>query len=388
MPISPIAEIIDELRRGRMVIIMDDEDRENEGDVLIAAEHVRAEHINFMARHARGLVCLTLTQDRCRQLQLPLMVSDNGSRMSTNFTVSIEAAEGVTTGISAGDRATTIRAAIRPDAGPRDIVQPGHVFPLMARRGGVLARAGHTEAGIDLPRLAGLTPASAICEILNEDGSMARLPQLEVFARAHGLRIGTIADLIRYRMENESTVQRAAECHVQTEFGGFRAVAYHDEIDDAVHLALVKGEVGGDRPTLVRVHVQSSLLDLLALTHRNPAWSLRGALERVAREGVGVVVVLDQKEPAADMIRQIQHFQRQEQGIELPLRRPHQALRTYGLGSQILADLGVCRMRVLGNPVKAPGLSGFGLEIVEYVSPPGAAEDGASPPADSVNTLA
>ncbi|MDA8363548.1 MAG: bifunctional 3,4-dihydroxy-2-butanone-4-phosphate synthase/GTP cyclohydrolase II [Gammaproteobacteria bacterium] len=388
MPISPVVEIVDELRRGRMVIIMDDEDRENEGDVLIAAEHVRAEHINFMARYARGLICLTLTQERCRQLQLPLMVSENGSRMTTNFTVSIEAAEGVTTGISAGDRATTVRAAIRSDAGPRDIVQPGHVFPLMARRGGVLARAGHTEAGIDLPRLAGLSPASVICEILNEDGSMARLPQLEVFANTHGLKIGTIADLIRYRMENESTVQRAAECHISTEFGEFRVVAYHDEIDDTAHLALIRGEIGRDTPTLVRVHVQSSLLDQLTVAHRGLSWTLRAALERVAREGSGVVVVLNQEEPPADLIRQIQHFHRQEQGIELPLRRPHQALRTYGLGSQILSDLGVGKMRVLSNPVKAPGLSGFGLEIVEYISPAGLAEEAAMPPAGSVNLRA
>ncbi len=369
MPISPITEIIDELRRGRMVVIMDDEDRENEGDLLIAAEHVRPEHINFMVRFARGLVCLTLTQERCRQLQLPLMVSDNNSRMTTNFTVSIEAAEGVTTGISAADRATTVRAAIKPDAGPRDVVQPGHIFPLMARPGGVLARAGHTEAGIDLPRLAGLSPASAICEILNEDGSMARLPQLEVFAREHGLKIGTIADLIHYRMENESTVQRAAECRIATEFGEFRAVAYHDEIDNAAHLALIKGELARNVPAMVRVHVQSSLLDLLTDAHRGQSWSLRAALSRVAKEDSGVVVILNQEESSADLIRQIQHFHRQEQGIELPPRRPHQALRTYGLGSQILADLGVGKMRVLSNPVKAPGLSGFGLEIVEYIAP-------------------
>ncbi len=385
MPISPIVEIVDELRRGRMVIIMDDEDRENEGDVLIAAEHVRAEHVNFMARYARGLICLTLTQERCRQLQLPLMVTENGSRMTTNFTVSIEAAEGVTTGISAGDRATTVRAAIKPDAGPRDIVQPGHIFPLMARRGGVLARAGHTEAGIDLPRLAGLSPASVICEILNEDGSMARLPQLEVFAATHGLKIGTIADLIHYRMENESTVERAAECHVMTEFGEFRMVAYHDEIDDTAHVALVKGKIVRDTPTLVRVHVQSSLLDLLTVTHRGMSWTLRAALERVAMEGTGVVVVLDQEESPADLIRQIQHFHRQEQGIELPVRRPHQALRTYGLGSQILSDLGVGKMRVLSNPVKAPGLSGFGLEIVEYISPAEIPEEAATPAAKSLN---
>jgi len=383
MPISPITEIVDELRRGRMVVIMDDEDRENEGDLLIAAEHVRAEHVNFMVRFARGLVCLTLTPERCRQLQLPLMVNDNGSRMSTNFTMSIEAAEGVTTGISAADRATTVHAAIKPEAGPHDIVQPGHVFPLMAKRGGVLARAGHTEAGVDLPRLAGVSPASVICEILNEDGSMARLPQLEVFAREHGLKIGTIADLIRYRMENESTVQRAAECHVATEFGEFRAVAYHDEIDDAAHLVLVKGEIARDVPTLVRVHVQSSLLDLLTGAHRGQTWSLRAALARVAAEGTGVVVVLNQEESSADLIRQIQHFHRQEQGIELPPRRPHLALRTYGLGSQILSDLGVGKMRVLSNPVKAPGLSGFGLEIVEYISPAEHGHDSVAPLKDS-----
>ncbi|MHB8454777.1 MAG: bifunctional 3,4-dihydroxy-2-butanone-4-phosphate synthase/GTP cyclohydrolase II [Acidiferrobacterales bacterium] len=388
MPISPITEIIDELRRGHMVVIMDDEDRENEGDLLIAAEYVRAEHVNFMARHARGLICLTLTQERCRQLQLPLMVNDNGSRMSTNFTVSIEAAEGVTTGISAADRATTVRAAIRSDAGPRDIVQPGHVFPLMAQRGGVLARAGHTEAGVDLPRLAGLSTASVICEILNDDGSMARLPQLEVFAHEHGLKIGTIADLIRYRMENESTVQRAAECHITTEFGGFRAVAYHDEIDDAAHLAFVRGEIARNVPTLVRVHVQSSLLDLVTSAHRGPSWSLRAALARVAQEGSGVVVVLDQEQSSADLIRQIQHFHRQEQGIELPPRRPHEALRTYGLGSQILSDLGVGKMRVLSNPVKAPGLSGFGLEIIEYVSPGEHGHENVTPLNDSVSARA
>ena len=374
MAISPINEILDELKRGRMVVIMDDEDRENEGDLLMAAEQVAAADINFMARYGRGLICLTLTPERCRQLNLTRMVSDNGSRHSTNFTVSIEAAEGVTTGISAADRATTVRAAVKPDAGPADIVQPGHIFPLMAQRGGVLERAGHTEAGVDLPRLAGLAPASVICEILNEDGSMARQPELEAFAREHGLKIGTIADLIRYRMENESTVQRVAECHMPTDFGEFRAIAYHDDIGDLVHLALVKGDIARDRPTLVRVHVQASLMDAISASHRSGSWTLHGALRRVAREGAGVVVVLDQESSADDMIRQIRHFHRQEQGIELPARRQQQALRTYGLGSQILADLGVSRMRVLSNPVKTPGLSGFGLEIVEYLSPeePGA----------------
>ena len=368
MPISPIHHILDELKRGRMVIIMDDADRENEGDLLMAAEHVRAQDINFMVRHGRGLVCLTLTQERCRQLQLPLMVNENNSPYTTNFTVSIEAAHGVTTGISAADRAATVRAAVKPNAGPRDLVQPGHIFPLMAQRGGVLARAGHTEAGIDLPRLAGLEPASVICEILNEDGSMARLPQLEVFAREHSLKIGTIADLIRYRMENESTVQRVSECHMPTEFGEFRVVAYHDDIGDAAHVALVRGDVTRDQPTLVRVHVQSSLLDLFSTAHRGGSWTLRAALARVAQEGQGVVVILHQHESAADLLKQVEHFHLQEQGIESTGKRCQQELRTYGLGSQILADLGVGKMRVLSNPVKAPGMSGFGLEIVEYIS--------------------
>ena len=368
MPISPINQIIDELKLGHMVIIMDDEDRENEGDLLMAAEHVRAQDINFMVRQGRGLVCLTLTQERCRQLQLPLMVNENNSPYTTNFTVSIEAAHGVTTGISAADRATTVHAAVKPNAGPRDVVQPGHIFPLMAQRGGVLARAGHTEAGIDLPRLAGLEPASVICEILNEDGGMARLPQLEIFAREHGLKIGTIADLIRYRIENESTVQRVSECHMPTEFGEFRVVAYYDDIGDATHLALVRGKVTRDQPTLVRVHVQSSLLDLFSTAHRSGSWTLRAALARVAQEGKGVVVVLHQHELAADLLKHVEHFHLQEQGIESAGKRCQQELRTYGLGSQILADLGVGKMRVLSNPVKAPGMSGFGLEIVEYIS--------------------
>ncbi len=370
MAISPTREIIEELKRGRMVVIMDDEDRENEGDLLMAAEKVRPEDINFMATHGRGLICLTLTPERCRQLSLPLMVNDNMTPFTTNFTVSIEAAAGVTTGISAADRATTVQAAIQPDAKPADIIMPGHIFPLMARRGGVLARAGHTEAGVDLARMAGLMPASVICEILSEDGSMARQPELEKFARQHSLKIGTIADLIHYRMQNEATVQRAAECHLPTEFGEFRVITYHDDIEDTAHLALVKGEIRRDQPTLVRVHVQGSLLDLLGVEHRGGSWSLRAAMARVAQNG-GAVVVLQQDESAEELIRQVQHFHRQEQGIELAVRRPQQALRTYGLGSQILADLGVGKMRVLSHPVKAPGLSGFGLEIVEYISPPG-----------------
>ena len=369
MPISPVTEIIDELRRGRMVVLMDDEDRENEGDLVMAAEHVRAADINFMARYGRGLICLTLTPDHCRQLQLPLMVSDTHARRSTNFTVSIEAAHGVTTGISAADRATTIQAAIRPDARPTDIITPGHVFPLMAQRGGVLARAGHTEAGVDLARLAGLTPASVICEIMNEDGSMARLPELIEFARVHNLKIGTIADLIRYRMENESTVQRVGERVLPTEYGEFRVVAYHDDIGDAVHLALVKGEIRGERPTLVRVHVAESLLDLFTLAHRAGAWSLHAALARVASEG-GVVVVLQQPESSAALLARLREAVPAIGQGTTPPTFGREEMRTYGLGSQILADLGVARMRVLGHAMKAPGLSGFGLEIVEYVEEP------------------
>ena len=368
MPISPVNEIVDEIRHGRMVILMDDEDRENEGDLVMAAIHARAEDINFMARYGRGLVCLTLTPDRCRQLQLPLMVNNTDHRPVTNFTVSIEAAVGVTTGISAADRARTIQVAVKKDAKPSDLVQPGHVFPLMAQRGGVLARAGHTEAGVDLARLAGLEPASVICEILNEDGSMARLGELEAFSRRHSLKIGTIADLIRYRMEHESTIQRVGECMLPTEFGEFHVLAYHDDIGDAVHLALVKGETIRNRSTLVRVHVQESLLDLVTSAHRAGSWTLHRALKYIAREGAGIVVILQQQEKPSDLMERVRRFQTQDKTLESTGgRREREEMRTYGLGSQILADLGVGKMRVLGHAMKAPGLSGFGLEIVEYL---------------------
>ena len=368
MPISPITEIIDEIKRGRMVVLMDDEDRENEGDLVMAGVHVRPEDINFMARHGRGLICLTLTAERCEQLKLPLQHSGVHRKLSTAFTVSIEAAQGVTTGISAADRATTVRAAVSPDARPADIVTPGHVFPLMAQRGGVLARAGHTEAGCDLARLAALEPASVICEIMNEDGTMARLPQLEIFAAQHGLKIGTIADLIHYRTEHESNIQRVGECTMPTEFGDFRVIAYHDDIGDSVHLALVRGDLRRDWPSLVRVHVQESLLDLVTTAHRAGSWTLHEALAYVAAQGAGVVVILQQEEKPAGLVQRIRHFQEQGKALESGTgKRGHQEMRTYGLGSQILAELGVRKLRVLGHAMKAPGLSGFGLEIVEYI---------------------
>ena len=357
-----------------MVVLMDDEDRENEGDLLMAAQHVRAEDINFMARHGRGLICLTITEERCRQLNLSLMVPATHVRRSTNFTVSIEAAEGVTTGISAQDRAMTIQAAIKPDAMPSDIVTPGHIFPLMAHKGGVLARAGHTEAGCDLAQLAGLSPAAVICEIMDEDGTMARLPQLLEFAQLHGLKIGTIADLIRYRMENESSIEHVGECVLPTEFGEFRCISYHDDIGDCSHLALVRGDVRREWPTLVRVHVQESVLDLFTTAHRpGSAWTLRRALERVAHEGAGVVVVLQQQETPTALAHRLERFQKQTQGSDAAsTRRGREEMRTYGLGSQILADLGVGKMRVLGHAMKVPGMSGFGLEIVEYIDDTGA----------------
>ncbi len=374
MAISPIAEIIEEMRRGRMVVIMDDEDRENEGDLLMAADVVQPEHINFMAKYGRGLICLTLTAERCRQLHLPLMVSDNAARFSTKFTVSIEAAVGVTTGISAADRATTIRAAVKADAKPSDLVQPGHIFPLMAQRGGVLARAGHTEAGVDLARLAGFSAASVICEILKDDGSMARLPELTRFAEEHGLKIGTIADLIHYRMEHEATVQRIGESNVHTEFGEFRTYLFHDDIEDRVHLALVRGTIAAGQPTLVRVHVHENLLDLITETHHDSGWSLRSALARVATEGRGVVVVLDQPSGTAGLTERVQLLAGGVSEARTKATPAKNELRTYGLGGQILAALGVGKMRVLGQSRKAPGMSGFGLEIVEYIG----AADGAA----------
>lgn len=358
-----IEDILEDIRNGRMVIMMDDEDRENEGDLIMAASKVRPEDINFMARNGRGLICLTLTQDRCRQLRLPLMVSETNEQQATNFTLSIEAAEGVTTGISAHDRAHTVQTAVKAGARPEDLKQPGHIFPLMAQPGGVLSRAGHTEAGCDLARLAGAEPAAVIVEILNDDGSMARLPDLEKFAETHGLKIGTIADLIRYRLEKEQSVERIGEQVAHTEFGEFRAICFEDYVHRTVHFALVKGEVSPGKPTLVRVHVQNTLSDVLGLSWHTLGWPLRNAMKRIAEEG-GVLVILRPDEKPAEIA------ERFRQGDRPRGEDPADGatvLRTYGVGAQILNELGVKKMRVLSAPKRMHGISGFGLEVVEYI---------------------
>jgi 3,4-dihydroxy 2-butanone 4-phosphate synthase/GTP cyclohydrolase II len=368
MAISPIEQVVEDMRNGRMVIMLDDANREDEGDLIMAAERVRPEDINFMARYGRGLICLTLTRERCRQLHLPLMVAASDAEQSTNFTLSIEAAEGVTTGISAHDRAQTVRAAVQRDAAPSDLVQPGHIFPLMSQPGGTLARAGHTEAGCDLARLAGLEPASVIVEILNEDGTMARLPDLEAFAAEHDIKLGTIADLIRYRIENERTVVRVTESQVDTEFGPFTLYSFEDEVDKVLHFAMVRGEVDPETPTLVRVHVRNALADMLGVRHAEFGWPLRDTLARVAREGRGVVVVLRKPEAARELIERIRIIEGQtpEHSPDGP-GDESRILRTYGVGAQILTDLGVRRMRVLSAPMRIQAISGFGLEVVEYV---------------------
>lgn len=367
MALSNIEDIITDIRAGKMVILMDDEGRENEGDLIMAAVHVRAEDINFMARYARGLICLTLARERCEQLRLPLMVSDNITQHGTNFTVSIEAARGVTTGISAADRAHTIRTAVAPHVAPSDLVQPGHVFPLMAQPGGVLTRAGHTEAGCDLARLAGLEPAAVIVEILNEDGSMARRPDLEVFAEQHHLKIGTIADLIHYRIQYEKTVERLGEQSIKTEYGEFRLVVFRDTVSDHVHLALVYGAVRPDKATPVRVHLQQCL-DALAPLREEGGWSLARALRYIATQESGVVVLLRRPDSAQSLLQEIEHYQAQQKGLHWARTEGAADLRSYGIGAQILKDLGVRKMQVLGTPMKIHALSGFDLEIEEYLT--------------------
>jgi len=364
MKLNSTQEIIDDIKAGKMVVIMDDEDRENEGDLLMAAEAVDADAINFMARFGRGLICLTLSEQRCQQLRLPLMVGDNQAHMETNFTVSIEAAEGVTTGISASDRATTILAAVREDATPESIVQPGHIFPVMARKGGVLIRAGHTEAGCDLARLAGFQPAAVIVEILNDDGTMARRGDLEVFAKEHSLKIGTIEDLIRYRIENEHSVERIVESRFPTDFGDFQLYAYEDSIAQELHLALVKGDIDPAKPVSVRVHVQNTLTDTLSGT-TGRGWPLRDVMNTVNDDGEGVIVFLRQPETPKDLVMQIESLIREEVGGD---EEHSEDLRTYGIGAQILADLGVRKMNLMSAPKRFHALAGFGLEIVDYYS--------------------
>jgi 3,4-dihydroxy 2-butanone 4-phosphate synthase/GTP cyclohydrolase II len=368
MPLNTIEEIIEDVRAGRMVILMDDEDRENEGDLIMAASLVRPEDINFMARNGRGLICLTLTRERCQRLHLPLMVRETSDAHRTNFTVSIEAAHGVTTGISAADRATTVRAAVAAEAKPTDLVQPGHVFPIMAQPGGVLTRAGHTEAGCDLARLAGLEPAAVIVEILREDGTMARRADLEGFAAEHGIKIGTIADLIRYRMMNEKTIQRVAECDMPTKHGRYRLVAYRDMVTGVAHFALAMGRVSPKEPTLVRVHIQDSLCDLIDSQREECGWPLSDVMCHIAESGSGIVVILRQHEDSEDLLQRVLHYRDRDRGEDAGRRDSGENLRTYGLGAQILLDLGVRRMRVLSAPKKMHAISGFGLEVVEYVA--------------------
>ena len=363
---SKIEDIIEDIRGGKMVIMVDDESRENEGDLLMAAEKLRPEDINYMARYGRGLICLTISRERCAQLRLPLMVDETDRRHATNFTISIEAAEGITTGISAHDRAKTVQVAVAPDARPEDLNQPGHIFPVMAQPGGVLTRAGHTEAGCDLARLAGLEPAATIVEILNEDGSMARRPDLEKFSREHDVRIGTIADLIRYRLEKERNVERISETNVETAHGEFTLYCYDDHVNQTVHVVLVKGDLGGATEPLVRVHIQDTLGDILRIQNRSLGWPIDSAIERIAAEEAGVVVILRERESSRELVESVEGLSQAPDELQKK-RDGDSVLRTYGIGAQILRDLGIQRMRVLSAPKQMYGISGFDLEITEYV---------------------
>ncbi|MEN9689360.1 MAG: Riboflavin biosynthesis protein RibBA [Pseudomonadota bacterium] len=362
--ISTVEEIVAEMKAGRIVILVDEEDRENEGDLVLASDHVTPEAINFMARFGRGLICLTLTRERCQFLKLPPMAVQNGTVYSTAFTVSIEAAEGVTTGISAADRAKTIQVAVAPGTRPTDLVQPGHVFPLQAVDGGVLMRAGHTEAGCDLAAMAGCSPSSVICEIMKDDGTMARLPDLQLFAAEHGLKIGTIADLIAYRSKNESLVHKVGSRPLQTAHGLFTAHAYKDMTSGGVHLALVKGEWQTDTEVLARVHEPLSVLDALEPNRVMHSWGLDATLQRIHHEGAGVVVLLNCGESGEQLLAQFDGTARSAHGPE----RGRMDLRSYGVGAQILRDCGVHKMRLMGNPRRMPSMTGYGLEITGYVS--------------------
>jgi 3,4-dihydroxy 2-butanone 4-phosphate synthase / GTP cyclohydrolase II len=365
MPISPVPELVAELAAGRMVILVDEEDRENEGDLVLAAEHVTPEAINFMARHARGLICLTLMRERCERLQLPPMASRNGTKHGTAFTVSIEAASGVTTGISAADRARTVAAAVARDAKASDLVQPGHIFPLQAQDGGVLMRAGHTEAGCDLARMAGLEPAAVICEVMKDDGTMARLPDLQLFAQQHGLKIGTIADLIGYRSRNESLIQRAGARTLQTPQGEFECHAYRDH-GGGLHLALTRGSWDRGDEVLVRVHEPFTAIDLLDAGPGGHSWPLPRALTAIRAAPHGVAVLLNCAQQPDEMLTRL--LPETDPG---PAVRPQMDLRTYGVGAQILLDLGVTRMKLLGSPRRMPSMAGYGLEVTGFVGAQG-----------------
>ncbi len=364
VPISPVEDIVADMRAGRIVILVDEEDRENEGDLVLAADHVTADAINFMARYGRGLICLTLSRERCERLQLQPMTARNGDKKGTAFTVSIEAAEGVTTGISAADRARTVQAAVAKNAVPSDLVQPGHIFPLQAVDGGVLMRAGHTEAGCDLAVMAGCSPASVICEIMKDDGTMARLPDLQLFAAEHGLKIGTIADLIEHRSRVESLIEKVGERPVQTAFGEFTAHAFSDTTGHGVHLALVKGKWSADESVPARVHEPLSVLDALEVGRTMHSWSLDAALSHIAKEGKGVVVLLNCGESGAQLLAQFEGTARAAHGPE----RGRVDLRTYGIGAQILRQCGVHKMQLLGSPRRMPSMTGYGLEITGYIS--------------------
>jgi 3,4-dihydroxy 2-butanone 4-phosphate synthase/GTP cyclohydrolase II len=361
--ISPVEDIIAEMRAGRMVILVDEEDRENEGDLVLAADHVTPEAINFMARFGRGLICLTLTRERCEHLRLPPMAARNGTFYSTAFTVSIEAAEGVTTGISAADRARTVQAAVARNAQPADLVQPGHVFPLQAVDGGVLIRAGHTEAGCDLAAMAGCSPSAVICEIMKDDGTMARLPDLQLFAAEHGLKIGTIADLIHHRSRNESLVEKIGERPLQTAYGEFTAHAFRDKTSQSVHLALVKGRWDAGDTVPVRVHEPLSVLDALEIRRSMHSWGLDTSLQYLDSQGKGVAVLLNCGESPERLLEQFEGTARAAQAPE----RGRMDLRTYGIGAQILRECGVHKMRLMGNPRRMPSMTGYGLEITGYI---------------------
>lgn len=366
MALHSTKEIIEDIRQGKMVILMDDEDRENEGDLIIAADKITPEAINFMATFGRGLICQTMTKARCEQLNLPLMVSNNNAQFSTNFTISIEAAEGVTTGISAHDRAVTVQAAVAKEAAAADLVQPGHIFPLMAQEGGVLIRAGHTEAGCDLARLAGCEPSAVIVEILKDDGAMARRPDLEEFSKKHGLKIGTIADLIEYRNNTETTIVKEAECQLPTRFGEFNMITYRDTIDNQLHFALVKGEIKDN--LLVRVHLPNIFNDLLfSEREQNRSWPLDKAMERIAHEG-GVLIVLGNAQYSEDILAKVKTFEAQDKGKQESSNKLQKPSQRVGVGSQILSSLGVTNMRLLSTQKRYHSLSGFGLKVTEYVA--------------------